>query len=99
MTDQEQQLDLRRLLLGTLGATLLVAGLAVAIWAVTVINDALYTPAEIPLLEVITESLGGEAGALDITTDGSSLSRIRPASPAPQSAASSTGQLPRGLAS
>lgn len=54
--------DIRRIVIGVLGALLLMGGVGVAIWVIGVVRQALYQPDDIPLLQMIlnadTESMG-----------------------------------------
>lgn len=78
MMEEDRPFDVGRMVLGTVGVLLLVGGVAIAIWAVGVINQALYHPADIPLLQPMLVE-GGEGVSIDLDTsrDGMTFSGSR----------------------
>jgi hypothetical protein len=71
---QQMQSDDRRGTLTLVGIILVVIGVAIALWAVSIVYTILNTPDQVPLISRILGDLGGEEKLLTLTEDDGDIS-------------------------
>ena len=71
---QQTQLDENRRTLSLIGIILIVIGVAIALWAVSVIYSIINTPDEVPLISRILGDLGQDEKLVTLTEEDGDLS-------------------------